>query len=1212
MGKTFKFLITFICVMMSVNVSANSSVVVKQVSENVVITDDVDYMITSDTPFSEQGMIDIVNTEHAVLIFTALKPSKAIAQLSHVKINGQRAVNNTNCQVKIHNRGAIIMPYASDIKPLTVFSQPNFEGEAVNDFGLENSGGFMNTLSAEKLNNRIQSFKLKRGYMVTFSTLPRGRGYSRCFIADDNDLEIAQLPEILAGRISSYRIFKWNDNSKAGIANDTRADPCAKLNVTSCYSFGLGENRGNDTECVPHHIYEDWPSASACGSVTYSPHMKTNNEPGNSADDHPQTVDQILDNWENLMATGMRLCSPSSHDGSINHLRAFLDSIDARGWRCDIIDLHCYWPEGSFSSIKSSWVDRYHRPIWISEWVWGASWNNNGIFGVATGNNRDNPTQSQLNQNKTAVQNICNNLNSWDYIERYFYWNSEANCSKLYLSNGTLTPAGEFYAGMNTGVGYRKKYDFVPTTPRQYGISDYQMVINDGNAVLSWYDKNGEFNRLMEVQRKLRGGQWEVLDVIEQKETAAKYSYVDENSPEGAQYRIHIVDLQGMDRYTNDDLGVGDLVQTTEGLAFYAGGNQISNGDFNMGMTGWNAGNGKPISLPYFQAVAEGGYQGGPYLQAYGSGGVDNVASIKQLIDIQPGQDYIFSISSKNIGSFVIASLSENGSSASKVVAQVKDNNDWNKQSFVFNSDKYDKFLLAFRWLSATAQIDKVELRPLFSTRNEAVADGVGACRKQAEAIKTYNVTLPALNDEMTGQLAAITGTDDEALAMAENAVDGVLNAIRSKKTIDSLLVVAEKVSTWQFPGKAALEVALEKAKTAADADGICMASAELSKAMAEFLPMVTAENQPIQPKFATSNGWEVKVGTYTGGDQRTNTVKGKTCWNAWWSNLNASLGQTRTMEVRQKLDKLPEGLYALECKATTEHYCLSDQHGYIKTDKETATTPNLEYDFFDIPTVGNIWQTLTSTPVYVGEGGSLTIGFVSSKQGAVDNAWHPFGNAENNGDKREGWWCATDFNLLFHPIRMINSTAGEWGTACLPYAYQTPEGTTTYRIAGILSDLSKICIEPVETIEAGQPCIYLAEGEQITFYEYGEKAKEPLPYADENNLMGFFQTSARAPKGSFVLQNGAWVQVSKTRPVIDDFTAIIYKLDNLQVLSTWNGKTMDIVYDPDAIESATLEGQDKDEVRRYSLSGQAVNQPKGVYIEKRGKNVRKYSNNIK
>ena len=66
-------------------------------------------------------------------------------------------------------------------------------------------------------------------------------------------------------------------------------------------------------------------------------------------------------------------------------------------------------------------MDAYKRPIWISEWVWGASWNNNGIFGVAQGTYRDNPTANQLNQNKTAVQNICSKLNSWDYVERYFY-----------------------------------------------------------------------------------------------------------------------------------------------------------------------------------------------------------------------------------------------------------------------------------------------------------------------------------------------------------------------------------------------------------------------------------------------------------------------------------------------------------------------------------------------------------------------------------------------------------------------------------------------------------------------------------------------------------------------------------------------------------------------------------------------------------------------
>ena len=81
--------------------------------------------------------------------------------------------------------------------------------------------------------------------------------------------------------------------------------------------------------------------------------MKTNNEPGNSADDHPQTVEEVLANWENLMRTGLRLCSESSHDGSWSHLQNFIKAIDERGWRCDLLDLHCYWPAGSFGDFSN-------------------------------------------------------------------------------------------------------------------------------------------------------------------------------------------------------------------------------------------------------------------------------------------------------------------------------------------------------------------------------------------------------------------------------------------------------------------------------------------------------------------------------------------------------------------------------------------------------------------------------------------------------------------------------------------------------------------------------------------------------------------------------------------------------------------------------------------------------------------------------------------
>ncbi|MGM9733743.1 MAG: hypothetical protein ACI3YT_06455, partial [Prevotella sp.] len=150
-------------------VGANTSTAVDQVTSAVTVADDVDYHITGSVPFTADGSIDITATDHAVIIFDNVKPSKLLAYLKYIKINGADAVNNSTCQVKIYNRGSILLPYSKDIKPLTVYSGTNFTGTAVNDFGLEHKGGFMNTLTEAKLNNKIRSFKLKRGYMVTFS-----------------------------------------------------------------------------------------------------------------------------------------------------------------------------------------------------------------------------------------------------------------------------------------------------------------------------------------------------------------------------------------------------------------------------------------------------------------------------------------------------------------------------------------------------------------------------------------------------------------------------------------------------------------------------------------------------------------------------------------------------------------------------------------------------------------------------------------------------------------------------------------------------------------------------------------------------------------------------------------------------------------------------------------------------------------------------------
>lgn len=476
--------------------AANTTQTVSQVTSAVSLTTAVDYHITSTTPFATAGSIDIQNPD-AVVIIDNIKPSVVLAKhLSYIYINGEAAINGENCQVRMYNTGAIILPHGKDFKPLTVYSEQNFEGTAVNDFGLEHNNGYMNTLSNAKLNNAIRSFKLKRGYMVTFSIGANGRGYSRCFIADKEDLEFATLPTVLDKRISSYRIFKWLDAQKKGLANDTGYESTQKLNVSWCYSFGPGEDRGIDTECVPHKIQINWPGN--CGTITYSAHLKTNNEPGNEADHGVEDLDDVLATWEDLMATGKRLCSPSSHDGSLNWMRNFMDSIDARGWRCDIIDMHCYWPEWNLNNALKDWYDSYKRPIWISEFVWGASWNNNGIFAT----DRSYSTANQQ-KNYDVMSKVLTNWNNTGYIERYAYWNSEADCSKI-LKDGNLSILGKFYAEMNSNLAYNKDYEYVPKVVYK-SPSNLTLTYATAKkiATLQWNNPNGELTDSIWIERKV-------------------------------------------------------------------------------------------------------------------------------------------------------------------------------------------------------------------------------------------------------------------------------------------------------------------------------------------------------------------------------------------------------------------------------------------------------------------------------------------------------------------------------------------------------------------------------------------------------------------------------------------------------------------------------------------------------------------------------------
>ena len=163
--------------------AANTKTVVEQVTAAVALTDDVDFHITSAEPFTATGSLDIRNVDRAVVVFDNLRPSQALAWLAFITIDGQKAANRVNCYLKIYNRGAILMPHSPNIKPLTTYTEPDCGGESCDNYSTGHKDGYMRTLSTAQLNNRIRSFRLKRGYMVTFSLREEGA-----------DIAVASLP----------------------------------------------------------------------------------------------------------------------------------------------------------------------------------------------------------------------------------------------------------------------------------------------------------------------------------------------------------------------------------------------------------------------------------------------------------------------------------------------------------------------------------------------------------------------------------------------------------------------------------------------------------------------------------------------------------------------------------------------------------------------------------------------------------------------------------------------------------------------------------------------------------------------------------------------------------------------------------------------------------------------------------------------------------
>ena len=125
-----------------------------------------------------------------------------------MRVSGASAVADSNVRVVQYGQnGAVVIPQSSTFQPLTVFTGAEFTGTATSYSQWTYYTGTACT--------NINSFKLKRGYQAVLGQSANGANYSKCYVAQDGDLEIGVLPATLANKADFRRCLSCSSSATA-------------------------------------------------------------------------------------------------------------------------------------------------------------------------------------------------------------------------------------------------------------------------------------------------------------------------------------------------------------------------------------------------------------------------------------------------------------------------------------------------------------------------------------------------------------------------------------------------------------------------------------------------------------------------------------------------------------------------------------------------------------------------------------------------------------------------------------------------------------------------------------------------------------------------------------------------------------------------------------------------------------------------------------
>jgi len=411
-------------------------------SGSVTIGYDSYVTLSESNPVSENTTVDFISGI-GWLKLPAVEPGEALNQLlSQFLANGNAAVYPGNLRIdNYYHLGSLVRLNDINTQPIKIYSMPFAGGFShnllVNEF-------YQGDGLPGQMNNNVQSFVLKRGFMATMAINEDGTGLSKVFIASEEDLVINEMPEVLSHLTSFIRVIPWNWVAKKGNGGNVTG-----LNESWHYNWGLTGNSSIHREIGPMAWGYNGASPESIEILKNKykvTHVMGFNESDNCNDQSGQyfdlcQTDVAVPRYRNLMKTGLRMVSPAPREeGALNWLKEFHTKATAMDIRIDVIAVHWYdWggnpantpnanPEQVFNRFKNYLTNVYNYyklPIWITEF-------NANIHRT------------------TAVQEgfmalAIPYLESLHYVERYAWFQPFSGTGYFYDDSGDYTNVGNFY-----------------------------------------------------------------------------------------------------------------------------------------------------------------------------------------------------------------------------------------------------------------------------------------------------------------------------------------------------------------------------------------------------------------------------------------------------------------------------------------------------------------------------------------------------------------------------------------------------------------------------------------------------------------------------------------------------------------------------------------------------------------------------------------------